>query len=926
MKKRVLGLLLMLSMVITLIPTTVFAADTAAKQNDIGAAYPAVFLEYKGYYYTLWEVNGAITRHKADGSENIVLFSYGGIDDLNLLRRGDYYTAENMKDAFVNMIIYQDKIYVSVQKNSFSSERNAKQHAAIYSMGLDGKGWTEVVKTSNEVEQNSGATSQTRVWCIWNDRIYYRQGMMAHSVNLTGGDKKTTSWKEYSDKINTGGAGEVMFFYGDEAYLARRSKTVEFKGDAPETEFFLRKVNMTTKEVTQYKKLSFKGEAHFAVEGWVYITNNKNEWWRVKADGSQESGEYLGNHITNLMAHNGDLYYIDANTKTAYKSQGLGPIKSPIALSKPEQAHDLTIAGDFIMISSGSLRTVTDLAGSKETFALAYSDRKDYMNSSLVDKTKGYVFRPSFRGAVAEASIVKPARTLADTCFESGRVKAGWYNLECRYKYIAIDSAGNAELRYNSPTTSYYIEPATGDKLYTIKTREGKYLSIAGEMKNGARVTTSDAPFTWQLDKLPGDMSNVSMKSFTIRPAGQTQYAANASEDKFLDGTPLILWQVQSFSQGETPRNAEIQLSPLDEKGQEIPEYYVTMSDWARPALGYRLNKRPYEGYGDDYTRPITREQMATAIMDMTINLTIKDIRELPSAVPEESVPVFTDTVSDGPEFLARWGITSGVGNNKFDPQGLVTREQMASFLVRAINYYSTYMKMVLPITKGDLSQFKDAGSISGWAKDSVAYLVGSGYLSGSGGNVNPGGYCTIEQALLLCDRLATAYDHLDSPRGELLQKGVPYGLYLDGKFTITSEMGGYVTINAEGKGVINKTQSQVFTRTFKKDPYLYTLQTADGKYLAISGLPEDGKQLIVQDEEYLWHITGAYGAGYDKVVFKPLSSDGNYFLNVSGFSKKDGAPVIVYTSYAGTLKKQDGLANEWVADNEKFQLVRVTQ
>lgn len=111
----------------------------------------------------MWATNGAVTRHKADGTESKVLFSYGGNDDLNVLMRGDYYTAENRKDTFINMLIYQDKIYVSLAKNAHVTGTDANQYSAIYAMNLDGTGWIEVVKNKKDMQMDT--------WCIWNDRL-----------------------------------------------------------------------------------------------------------------------------------------------------------------------------------------------------------------------------------------------------------------------------------------------------------------------------------------------------------------------------------------------------------------------------------------------------------------------------------------------------------------------------------------------------------------------------------------------------------------------------------------------------------------------------------------------------------------------------------------------------------------------------------
>lgn len=120
----------------------------------------------------------------------------------------------------------------------------------------------------------------------------------------------------------------------------------------------------------------------------------------------------------------------------------------------------------------------------------------------------------------------------------------------------------------------------------------------------------------------------------------------------------------------------------------------------------------------------------------------------LPLAVPELSVN-FADTDDWHSQRIAFWSVTSGAGNNKFDPNGIVTREQMATFLVNLMNYDKKYNREGggEELTNGDLSKFSDANQVSSWAKDSMARMVGEGLMQGSGGKLDPKGQCTIEHS-----------------------------------------------------------------------------------------------------------------------------------------------------------------------------------
>lgn len=79
-------------------------------------------------------------------------------------------------------------------------------------------------------------------------------------------------------------------------------------------------------------------------------------------------------------------------------------------------------------------------------------------------------------------------------------------------------------------------------------------------------------------------------------------------------------------------------------------------------------------------------------------------------------------------------GIISGVGENSFNPEGSITRQDMMTMTYRAL------LKLgKADFDKADLSRFKDASVISDYAVESVSSLVGAGYISGDdNGNVNP--------------------------------------------------------------------------------------------------------------------------------------------------------------------------------------------
>lgn len=94
-------------------------------------------------------------------------------------------------------------------------------------------------------------------------------------------------------------------------------------------------------------------------------------------------------------------------------------------------------------------------------------------------------------------------------------------------------------------------------------------------------------------------------------------------------------------------------------------------------------------------------------------------------------------------QWAVQHGIVSGVGEGKFNPEGMVTREQIAAILYRYQNNNGVVMRVQDPER---VSGFTDWPSVSGWSRDAVAWMVGNHYLNGSAGLLEPSGSATRAQ------------------------------------------------------------------------------------------------------------------------------------------------------------------------------------
>jgi len=108
----------------------------------------------------------------------------------------------------------------------------------------------------------------------------------------------------------------------------------------------------------------------------------------------------------------------------------------------------------------------------------------------------------------------------------------------------------------------------------------------------------------------------------------------------------------------------------------------------------------------------------------------------------------FADTNDVDVRKAAYVGVVNGVDDTRFDPNGILTREQAAVMLVRLANAIG------YPLT-GRGTPFADNSSISGWARDSVENVHAAGIMHGIGNNrFDPQGTFTREQSIATIWRL----------------------------------------------------------------------------------------------------------------------------------------------------------------------------
>lgn len=186
------------------------------------------------------------------------------------------------------------------------------------------------------------------------------------------------------------------------------------------------------------------------------------------------------------------------------------------------------------------------------------------------------------------------------------------------------------------------------------------------------------------------------------------------------------------------------QLSLFD--GGEIACFSdVKKTDWYFDSVCYAEQNRLFLGVSDTEFAP---NELLTRAMFITILYRADGRPQTNNALKFDDVAedaYYADAVC----WASENGIITGASERKFAPDQTITREEMAVIISRYAD-----CKGIHTASQGDLSAFADGGDVSGWARESVAWAVGSGMLSGKDNNLlDPRGDTTRAEAAVILNR-----------------------------------------------------------------------------------------------------------------------------------------------------------------------------
>ena len=302
------------------------------------------------------------------------------------------------------------------------------------------------------------------------------------------------------------------------------------------------------------------------------------------------------------------------------------------------------------------------------------------------------------------------------------------------------------------------------------------------------------------------------------------------AEDAALSGNGGTLAQFQEEANATLKMRETLALSSTEGQAGMFTMHKrstAKASAWAQSDVNLALNDNLLDTdlLGNDYTKNITRLQFCSVAVRLAEELTGKSIAPAPAGT-------FTDTTNAYALKAYAAGITTGTTATTFDPNGTLTRAQMAAFLYRTLRYVEKNSDYSYTGYTSKLSSYADSAQVQGWAKESMAFMNALGLIKGTTATtLSPNGKCTIEQAVAVAER--SVYAHLIGWYQVVTSNSRIQTLPVDGTGTNTSfRAGDYVWATGKRLGLYNEDISDDFNLPYTFLPVVnpYTQQV---EYLA---------------------------------------------------------------------------------------------
>ena len=402
---------------------------------------------------------------------------------------------------------------------------------------------------------------------------------------------------------------------------------------------------------------------------------------------------------------------------SADETMGTVSISGNIITASPKEGY---VAGDFTVSPAGACKVtkngnvynVSDVIADC-TVTVSFDERQTYIASFIVPEGVSCESVKAYAGEQIELPSPKgtPAADKYDYKF------IGWANAPC----------SNSQMRPSYATAGSHVT-LTQDKTY--------YALYSYTAANRLRYTTeleSTCEHIWD--------EGVQQKAPTCTQQGKLLYACTlCGETKTESIDPLGHdYHVETIAPTESEKGYDLHTcsrcgasftdnytAPRPTQGCPCIDYTdINREAWYHSAVDFTVENGLM---GSTSTEVLTFEPMTKVSRAMVASILYR-------IAGEEETLDYTGTFADVPEdawftnaieWCANAGLASGKGEGIFDPNGNVTRQELAMFFYKLADYQGTDMDQL-----ADLSTFSDGEAVPDWSKTALSWCVNAGIISG---------------------------------------------------------------------------------------------------------------------------------------------------------------------------------------------------
>lgn len=213
---------------------------------------------------------------------------------------------------------------------------------------------------------------------------------------------------------------------------------------------------------------------------------------------------------------------------------------------------------------------------------------------------------------------------------------------------------------------------------------------------------------------------------------------------------------VEEPEEPEAPVETETPDAPADTEvetpAQKTAFTDLAQYDWAKDAIYHLAQEGVIKGTSETTFTPGNNIRRGDYILILTRMFQLES---------DQTAEDFDDVAKDSYYYEAiktarALGIAQGDDNNRFRPEASITRQDMITLTMRAVE-----ITEYLPVDSAaeSLSKFLDSNDVAAYAQESMKAAVGEGFIIGDQNLLNPLGYTTRAQAAVFAERILNAHN-----------------------------------------------------------------------------------------------------------------------------------------------------------------------